>query len=403
MKNAKLKPFLFTGAVGATVLVSTAAHAQSSVTLYGFVEEEVEYVNNSAALGQTSGGKSLVKMTTASWRASRFGLKGNEDIGGGTAVIFDLQAGFNPNTGASSTSGLLFNRYAYVGITNQQYGTLTLGRQYTPYLLLATQNQSPAWLTGAFGAHPGDIDAQDASWRVNNEIVYVSPTYAGLTLGASYSVPGVAGSETQGATWSAALRYINGPFSASTGVLRVNNPTHGGGVWSADTSTQPVVSAINNGYQTAEGQQRAFIGIGYAFNNHVEVLANYSNTQYIAGGGSSFKDTAIFNTYGAAVHFTISPFFNAALGYSLVTTTKANGITDSARYQQITASQWYLLSKRTTLFAVEAVQRASGKTLGTAGAGHIIDATAAIGDGFNSNPSSSPTQAAVTIGISHSF
>ncbi|WP_310669563.1 porin, partial [Burkholderia multivorans] len=79
MKNAKLKPFLFTGAVSATVLVSTAAHAQSSVTLYGFVEEEVEYVNNSAALGQTSGGKSLVKMTTASWRASRFGLKGNED------------------------------------------------------------------------------------------------------------------------------------------------------------------------------------------------------------------------------------------------------------------------------------------------------------------------------------
>ncbi|HEM7842894.1 TPA: porin [Burkholderia multivorans] len=398
----KMKPLLLAGSLGASVL-SGMAHAQSTVTLYGFVEEELEYVNNSSALGKTSGGKPLLKMTTSSWRASRFGLKGSEDIGDGTSVIFDLQAGFNPNTGASSTSGLLFNRYAYLGITNPRYGTATFGRQYTPYLLLETQDMPPIWLTGAFGAHPGDIDAQDASWRANNEIVYVSPTIAGFTLGASYSVPGVAGSETQGATWGAALRYINGPFSASAGVLRVNNPSYGGGAWSGDTSTEPVVSAINNGYQTAAGQQRVNIAVGYTFNGKVDVSTSYSNTQYIPGGNSSFHDTAIFNTFGAVVHWSITPFTNVALGYSLVNTTRANGIRDSARYQQLTASQWYLLSKRTTLFAVEAVQRASGKTLGTNGAGSIIPATAAIGDGFNSNPSSTPTQVGFTIGISHAF
>ncbi len=384
-------------------MLAGTAHAQSTVTLYGVVEEELEYVNNSSALGQTSGGKPLLKMTTSSWRASRFGLKGSEDIGDGTSVIFDLQAGFNPNNGAASTTGLLFNRYAYVGITNPHYGTVTLGRQYTPYLLLATQDMPPIWLTGAFGAHPGDIDAQDASWRVNNEIVYVSPTFAGATLGASYSVPGVAGSEMLGATWSLALRYVNGPYSASAGVLRVNNPTHGGGTWSGDTSTQPVVSAINNGYQTAAGQQRVNVAVGYTFSNKVDVSASYSNAQYIPGGNSNFLNTAIFNTFGAVVHWSVTPFTNVALGYSLVNTTKANGITSAAHYQQLTASQWYLLSKRTTLFAVQAVQRASGKTLGTNGAGNIINATAAIGDGFNSNPSSTPTQVGFTIGISHSF
>ena len=388
--------------LGATA-ISSPAFSQSSVTLYGVVEEELEYVNSATSLGSTSGGHSRLGLTTASWRASRFGLKGSEGIGDGTSVIFDLQAGFNPNSGAASTSGLLFNRYAYLGVTNDHYGTVTFGRQYTPYLLLQTQYMPPLWLTGAFGAHPGDIDAQDASWRVNNEIIYVSPTLAGLTLGASYSIPGVAGSVAQGATWSFALRYVNGPFGASAGVLRVNNPTYGGGPWSGDTSSQPVVSAVNNGYQTAAGQQRVNVAAGYSFHGGWDVSASYSNTQYIPGGNSRFLNTAIFNTVGATVHWLAKPDTSFALGYALTNAAKANGITSAARYQQVTTSEVYLLSKRTTLFAVQAYQKAHGKTLGTNGSGNIIDATAAIGDGFNSSPSSTGSQFGCTVGISHSF
>ncbi|WP_213765595.1 porin [Caballeronia sp. dw_19] len=401
MKTSTLKQVLLL----ATPLLSAPVFAQSSVTLYGIVEEELKYANSTTGLGSTSNGHSLAQLSTASWAASRFGLKGNEELGGGTSAIFDLQAGFNPNNGAASTSGLLFNRYAYLGMTNPHYGTVTAGRQYTPYLSLAAPYMAPLWLTGAFGARPGDIDAQDASWRVNNELIYISPQVAGFTLGAAYSMPGVAGSLMQGATWSAALQYAAGPFGASAGVLRVNNPTHGGGSWaaSADTSTQPPVSSINNGYQTAAGQQRVNIVVGYNLFHKWDFSASYSNTQYIPGGNSNFANTAIFNSFGAVVHWMITPAANVALGYQQTNTTKANGIADAARYQQITASEWYLLSKRTSFFCVQAYQKAHGKTLGTAGAGHIIEATPTIGDGFNGAPSSTSAQLGFTIGIVHRF
>jgi predicted porin len=92
-----------------------------------------------------------------------------------------------------------------------------------------------------------------------------------------------------------------------------------------------------------------------------------------------------------------------AAGYSYTHATRANGITDSASYQQFNLSQYYSLSKRTGLYALEAYQRANGKTLGTNGAGQIIDATASIGDGFNSTPASSASQFAFGLGIIHRF
>jgi hypothetical protein len=55
------------------------------------------------------------------------------------------------------------------------------------------------------------------------------------------------------------------------------------------------------------------------------------------------------------------------------------------------------------LYALQGFQRAHGQTLGTAGAGNVINATATIGDGFNAAPSSSRSQFACAIAVSHRF
>lgn len=94
---------------------------------------------------------------------------------------------------------------------------------------------------------------------------------------------------------------------------------------------------------------------------------------------------------------------HTARGAAQSSATRANGITSAASYQQFNLSQYYTLSKRTGLYFVEAYQRAGGQTLGTTGAGNIIDATADIGDGQNSAPSSSRSQVAGAIGIIHRF
>jgi predicted porin len=114
--------------IGAMVAVTAASpvFAQSSVTLYGVVDDAITYVNNQL-------GHSNVYLRQGNLYSSRFGLRGSEDLGGGLAAIFDLQEGFDPNSGAQSSSGLAFNREAFVGLQDQQFGTLTFGRQYTPY------------------------------------------------------------------------------------------------------------------------------------------------------------------------------------------------------------------------------------------------------------------------------
>ena len=84
--------------------------------------------------------------------------------------------------------------------------------------------------------------------------------------------------------------------------------------------------------------------------------------------------------------------------------TRANDITSSAQYQQFHLSKYFTLSRRTGLSALQAFQHANGKTLTPAGNGtQILNATATIGDGFQTTPSSSRSMVAAGAGITDRF
>ncbi|KVA19369.1 porin [Burkholderia ubonensis] len=392
----------------------TTAHAQSSVTLYGIVDNGLAYQNNAApSTGATSGGHSKFLMSTGVWAGSRFGLKGSEDLGGGTKAVFQLEAGVRTTDGTSTFAGGIFTRQAWVGLTNPTYGTLTAGRQYTAYYTLLSPYSPTTWLTGYYGAHPGDIDSLDTSYRANNSIVYISPKYYGFTVGGSYSLGGVPGSFNRGSTWSAAVQYLNGPAGIAVGYQRINNSTLGGGDWGKDSTAQngtgldkngntignePAVTAINNGYKTAQSQQRFAVTAGYQFTPAWDISVSYSNVQYIPGIGSSFHNTAIFNTGGAVLHWKANAQWDFAAGYSYTAATQSNGVTSSAKYHQVTLSQYYSLSKRTGLYAVEAYQHASGNTLNGS---NVIKATTSIGDGVAAG--AGQNQIGVGVGLIHRF
>ncbi|KAA0083903.1 porin [Trinickia soli] len=388
-------------------LAAGAAQAQSSVTLYGIVDTGIGYQNNQApALGATSGGHASTRMINGIWSGSRFGMKGSEDLGGGTKAIFTLEEGFNSATGAMAVSGLAFNRQAFVGLTDARLGTFTAGRQYTAYYTLLSPWSPTTWLTGAFGAHPGDIDSLDTNYRANNSFVFMSPTIGGLTLGGSYSIGGEPGSFNAGSTWSAAAQYKNGPLGIAAGIQRVNNSAEGGGAWGSFSTVsnaggQPAVSALNNGYQLAQAQQRIAVTGGWQFTPSFDISVSYSNVQYVPGVNSKFASEAVFNTYGAVLHWKATPALDLAGGYSYTKAAKANGVTDGAQYQQIVFSQYYSLSKRTAFYVLEAFTRANGQTLNASGA--VINATATVGDGFNGTPSASRNLFAAGAGIVHRF
>ncbi len=246
-KHGKIKAFLIAGAA----LGAGAANAQSSVTLYGAVDDAFVYANNQK-------GHSNFYLRQGNLYASKWGLRGVEDIGGGTSVIFDLQNGFDLNSGALSSSSQIFNREAFVGLQNQQYGTFTMGRQYTPYYLFVGPLASSTWLTGATGAHPGDIDGLDTTIRINNALVYTTPTWNGLQASGMYALGGIAGSTGKGQTISAGVKYATGPIGLAAGYLRMDNAQRAMLTPALQSPASPQHSAINQNSSNAAlipGQQ----------------------------------------------------------------------------------------------------------------------------------------------------
>lgn len=95
-----------------------AAHAQSSVTLYGRIDNGFRFETGFP-------GGHRFNAESGDWGCSWLGLQGAEDLGGGTHAIFQLESLMNTQTGA--LWGSLFGRHATVGMMNPKMGALKLG------------------------------------------------------------------------------------------------------------------------------------------------------------------------------------------------------------------------------------------------------------------------------------
>ncbi len=146
---------------GLALTCGTPVWAQSSVTLYGLIDQGIEFVNH-ATKGQGEGYRMGDGTAT-----SFFGMRGTEGLGGGLKTIWDLQGGFSPSTGVSRQGPRLFGRQAYVGLDGR-FGRLTFGRQYT-MRFFGTSFINP-FGTGAQGLTT--LDNGVANARADNSISY---------------------------------------------------------------------------------------------------------------------------------------------------------------------------------------------------------------------------------------
>src|SRR5580698_9530134 len=214
-----MKKFALSSLSLALLGAAGAAHAQSSVTLYGVLDDSIQYINNNAVNGKN---QSSIGLAAGNLQGNRWGMKGTEDLGGGLKAIFQLENGFSPNNGTLGQGGKMFGRQAFVGLQSDQFGTVTLGRQYDPVVdLVQAVTADNYW--GSTFTTPSDVDNNDNSSRTNNAIKYTSNTYSGFQFEAMYAFGGVAGSSGAGQTWSGAATYSNGPFSLAAGYIRMDN------------------------------------------------------------------------------------------------------------------------------------------------------------------------------------
>jgi len=213
------KKILRTATVAAVAgLGAQAAHAQSSVTLYGIVDAGFTYTNNQK-------GADAYQATQGNVQGSRWGLLGSEDLGGGNKVTFKLENGFSLETGAAGQGGRMFGRSAWVGLTNDQAGTITLGRQYNSaqdYLSNLQINGIGAM--SQYGNAVYDNDDLNNTYRTDNAIKYTTRTIAGLTANAMYAFSNTAGQFADNRAWSVGADYAAGPLRLDAAYSLVDHP-----------------------------------------------------------------------------------------------------------------------------------------------------------------------------------
>lgn len=379
------------------LFAASAAHAQSSVTLYGALDAGIAYVNNVA-------GSHVWLQSTSALTPTYFGLRGVEDLGGGLKAIFDLESGFNLNNGTLANNGALFGRKAYVGVQSDQYGALTLGRQFdsvVDYLgpVSATGQNGQVQLAG----HPFNNDNVAALYSLSNTIKYTSANYAGFQFGGLYGFSNSTDFANNRA-WSLGASYVNGPITIGAAYLQINNnPT-------LAFNTSGTLNAATTNI-LAETQRTYGIGGTYAFGpakvGFLFTRSQYFNLDGIAAGGVSPSITTgqglNINNYEINGTYSLTPAF-ALLGSYTFSDGKSGGgaVTGGNQFPKwhtVMFAGDYAFSRRTDVYLAAVYQHASGSL------GLNPDGTSApnVAEISTLPPSSTQNQVAAAIGLRHRF
>jgi predicted porin len=349
------KQYVAAAFVGAA---SLSAHAQSSVTLYGLIDTNIEFVNHADVKGRT-----LMRENSGGLSNSRFGFRGTEDLGGGYRTFFQLEAGFNGNDGTNASSGVLFNRTAAVGVSNDAFGSVSAGLQYTAMYDILDQ-YDPMGYAPQYTWFPTTGSSDDISYkaRLNNSVKYVGE-FGGLKAIADYSFGGTAGSFQSNAAYGAGLQYAIGTFEAAFAYDYRNGAATSAGTWTKS----------RNWSLSARDQ------IG-----NLIVMGGYEHFLQNPTKGATVSAALWFG----GVRYLLTPALKltAAAYYQ---SNKTSGVSNSIMG---VVSSDYALSKRTDVYATVAYAAATRNANGTFTPVGVTDETA-----FWAN------QTAVTVGIRHRF
>jgi predicted porin len=191
-------------AAAALAACAGAASAQSGVTVYGIVD---------AGIVRESGGAAgpVNKVTSGVGSYSRIGFRGVEDLGGGLAGIFTLESGFRVDTGELDAANTLFNRQAFVGLKSP-FGTLTVGRQFTPWHMTLLQVADP-FGTGFAGTSKNLFPDWATNVRASNTLLYTAPETMGFTADVMYAPGEQQNSVAAGRQTGASIGYTWGPLN----------------------------------------------------------------------------------------------------------------------------------------------------------------------------------------------
>ena len=192
-------------------LASTAAFAQTNVTVYGIADGSFDVINSKGATSGMNGvgtNRSKGDYNRVSANSSYIGFKGTEDLGNGLKAVFQYESGVDFTNGGGST---LATRDSFVGLSDAKFGTIVMGNLTGPTRALGaamdvnpgvtsigansgligklggnTLGSASGWAAGTSNCSASGtcVSIFDSRWA--NSIAYVSPTFAGFTVVGAY-------------------------------------------------------------------------------------------------------------------------------------------------------------------------------------------------------------------------
>jgi predicted porin len=371
--------------LGLTVGLSQACFAQDRpgpgrVTLYGIADTGVEMVTNVGDSRRTA-----VRMPSVTGSTnSRWGIKGQEPLGGSLKTVFTLEGGLNLRDGSLPLGKSLFGRQAWMGLQGH-YGALTLGRQYTMTILAlrGANLLGPDIYTGI-----GSFDSYIPS-RNDNAIVYKG-TWHGFTAGASFSFArdmngsisdegscaGGPGLACHG--WSAMLRYDAERF----GVSASYEQQRGGPEAAASFLNGVPALAFTDSSDT---------------DTHIQLNGHYAAGAFQIGGGWMGRWVHTSDAGNATPNVQSHQFFLTAAYHLTSAVTVDGGVfrvinhVQDARGTILVARTTYAFSKRTAVYGQ---------------AGYLFNsarATYELSQGPGATPPMGANQLGLMVGLRHAF
>jgi predicted porin len=306
-------------AAGALFVLSTAAQAQSTVSLYGLVDLSVGSF-------QSPGADSSKGVVSGNMTTSFFGLKGTEDLGGGLKANFAIESFMRNDTGAAGrfNGDPFWARSAFVGLSTDSLGALNIGRNTTSLfvntLIFNAFGDSFGFSPAIRGYFTSGTTTGDTGW--SDSVKYTSPRFGGAT----FTAHAAAGETDGGKNGGVSALYFGGPLAAGFAWQRANK---GAAVQDTDT------------WQ---------LGLSYDF-KVAKLFGQYGNVDNKTTG-NSYDITGI----GASVPMGAGSLL--AQWGSVSPDVGSKRTTFSVGYD-------YFLSKRTDLYAVYMSDKVSGLDTGT--------------------------------------
>lgn len=351
---------------------STAALAQSSVTVYGVIDLSVNYTTNQDAKGgavwSLGDSNAIGDPGQGALSGSRLGFKGEEDLGGGNKALFKLESGFTANNGQADQQGQLFGRQEYVGLANKDLGQVTFGRQYG----VITDVMFDFDPLGLGNYLANEWEAFLVGIRFDNTIMYHN-TMGPVQLNVQYSMGGQAGSNTVGNTVGFSLKYNQGPLGLAGGY-------------------QQSTDANSNKLDAGTADVTFNFGPATIFGNYYDVKtdAGFAKAPSLSGGPLANTSMLVNNTglpsrtdrmWTLGLGYKFTPATTLTLGY--MDDQISQGVIGDGSMKSAYAVLEYQLSKRTEVYLTADNSKVSGQAITTGfngvGPGQTSSSAAAAG------------------------